>query len=183
MLTAILIALLVAFVNARSLDEHGRLYRLFGELQDIENDLTKLEEHENDFNTGLPDSKDVKFNKISAANFSESDGQDEIGSDQISAAETLSSACLGDYCDPNWTPFENMVQGLQGYNILTGNPLHNAGDPGFTLQIFVPTKMAGCQAVTLEDGITANSILNCRRHMTAKSFANIDSYRLVRHRG
>ena len=107
--------------------------------------------------------------------------KDEIDNMQDDYTYTpVQTTCVGEYCNPNWTPFGNMVQGLQGYNVLLGNPLQNTGDPGFTHQIFVPTKIKDCGRVTLEDGITANDVTGCKQKLSAQSFSTMESYRLVR---
>lgn len=85
--------------------------------------------------------------------------------------------CKNDFCDPNWTPFDNMVSALRGYNIKTGDPLHNMGDPGFANQIFVPTKINAMGKFELDSGITASRLEICEKLMKSKSFSNTESYR------
>ena len=45
-----------------------------------------------------------------------------------------------EHCDPNWTPFPNMVAAMRGYNLLYGDPWHKDYDTGFANQIFLPTR-------------------------------------------
>lgn len=85
--------------------------------------------------------------------------------------------CIGEHCNPNWTPFDNMVYALRGYNIRSGNPIHSEGDPGFGAQIFVPTMRHKDGSMELETGITASELSYCERSVTSKSFTTIDSYR------
>ena len=53
----------------------------------------------------------------------------------VSSMETikfpLPTTCTGPECDPNWTPFPNMVFALRGYNIRRGDPMKKSGDVGF----------------------------------------------------
>lgn len=70
-----------------------------------------------------------------------------------------------------------MVAALRGYNIITGNPIQNNGDPGFAGQIFQPTKLNALGRIELESGITASDLSNCELTMESKSFATINSYR------
>eukprot|EP00111_Clytia_hemisphaerica_P012108 TCONS_00035571-protein len=76
-------------------------------------------------------------------------------------------------CDPNWTPFPNMVSGLVGYNIVRGDPLETAADPGMGNQIFAPTKYIN-GTVYLDDSITAFELSNCQRSMSIKSWTKLN---------
>ena len=80
------------------------------------------------------------------------------------------------YCDPNWTPFPNMIAAMRGYNLPYGDPWHKDYDPGFTNQIFLPTRYED-KKVSLDPSITASDIMNCRRSLKVKSFATTDSLR------
>jgi len=83
-------------------------------------------------------------------------------------------------CDPNWTPFPNMVSGLRGYNLVTGDPLHDLNDPGFVSQIFLPTFMTDNDMVSLDPAITASELSNCDRSMESHSYTSISDLRLER---
>jgi len=88
----------------------------------------------------------------------------------------LSVPCQAEYCDRNWTPFENMNHGLQGYNIRNGNPMHKINDPGFKSQIFNAVKIVD-QKVQLESGIIVNDVANCNANMEKRTFTTLNSYR------
>ena len=89
----------------------------------------------------------------------------------------ISNVCTGKFCDPNWTPFDNMVSALRGYNLRKGNPIQNSGDPGFLNQIFLPTKINSDRRVELETGITASELSYCQRSLKTRSFTTAKSYR------
>ena len=89
----------------------------------------------------------------------------------------ITKVCTGNYCDPNWTPFDNMISALRGYNLRKGNPIQDSGDPGFLNQIFLPTKINSDRRVELETGITASELSYCRRSLKTSSFTTVDSYR------
>ena len=80
------------------------------------------------------------------------------------------------HCNPNWTPFPNLVAAMRGYNLLYGDPWHKDYDPGFTNQIFLPTLYEDGK-VSLDPSITASDIMNCRRSLKVNSFATTDSLR------
>ena len=83
----------------------------------------------------------------------------------------------GEYRDTNGPPFPNMAYGLRAYNIMSGNPFHSSGDPGFGGQIFVLTKINEWGQVEMQDGITASGLSFCQRTMSSTSFSTLDSYR------
>ena len=81
-----------------------------------------------------------------------------------------------EHCDPNWTPFPNMVAAMRGYNLLYGDPWHKDYDTGFANQIFLPTRYEEGK-VSLDPAITASDIMNCHRSLKVKSFATTESLR------
>ena len=89
----------------------------------------------------------------------------------------LPTTCTGPECDPNWTPFPNMVYALRGYNIRRGDPMKKSGDVGFKNQIFLPSKVNSNNRVELEEGITAVDLTFCQRTLTTKCFSNSNEYR------
>jgi len=91
--------------------------------------------------------------------------------------EDLPTTCIGDQCDPNWTPFPNMVSGLRGYNLASGDPMKDFSDPGFADQIFLPTMMTDNNMVSLDPAITASELSNCRRSMIAHSYTTTSGLR------
>lgn len=87
------------------------------------------------------------------------------------------TSCSADFCNPNWTPYENMVSALRGYNLRQGNPLDKNFDPGFKNQIFVPTVLNKEEkTISLASGITASDLSNCKRKTKSNAFSNFDSY-------
>ena len=92
-------------------------------------------------------------------------------------SDDLPTICTGEYCDPNWTPFPNMVSGLRGYNLATGDPMKDLSDPGFGDQIFLPTYMTENNQVSLDAAITASELSNCRRDMRSSSYTTTTELR------
>eukprot|EP00111_Clytia_hemisphaerica_P008633 TCONS_00025229-protein len=99
-----------------------------------------------------------------------SDAADEMEKNETKSGDL---PILCPQCDPNWTPFPNMVSGLVGYNIVSSDPLVTAADPGMGNQIFAPTKYID-GTVYLDDSITAFELSNCQRSMSIKSWTNLN---------
>ena len=101
-----------------------------------------------------------------------------VALDQHHSAPLTSCESSADFCNPNWTPVNNMVSALQGYNIREGDPTSNY-DPGFQQQIFLPTKIRNDGRIELEAGITASDLSSCQTSLNTGSFTTLESYRYV----
>jgi hypothetical protein len=77
--------------------------------------------------------------------------------------------CESEICQPGYTPYDNMVAGLTGYDPVFSDPLDSNGDPGLKLQILQPTKelQDGTHRVTVPPYINVqDDIRYCRNTCT-----------------
>ena len=82
----------------------------------------------------------------------------------------------GNSCNPNWTPYENMVSSIRGYHIREGNPISES-DPGFRIQIFNPTVKNKNGRIELEAGVTSSDLSNCQKSALATTVQSYEAYR------
>jgi len=92
--------------------------------------------------------------------------------------------CANDQCQLTWTPYDNMVAGLVGYDPVLGDPFSDNGDPGLKKQIFLPTYEAerknGGASMDMQPFIHAQDDVRCTATLTTRkisTFADYESYK------
>jgi len=96
----------------------------------------------------------------------------------VMSQKVTSTFCADVTCTSSWTPYDNMVAGLRGYDPVFADPFHPGGDPGIKKQIFLPTKAAedGTTRFDMQNFILVQEELRCKTTVTTTRFSNFDEY-------
>lgn len=96
----------------------------------------------------------------------------------VVSQKVTSTFCADSTCTSAWTPYDNMVAGLRGYDPVDTDLFSHHEDPGIKSQMFLPTMAAqdGTTRFDMQPFILVHTVETCKATVTTKTFSSFNDY-------